>query len=370
MSQLLPTIFIIGGTGAQGSSVIEALVRDGKYRCRVLTRDTNSAQAKKLTGLKNIELVTGSFASEHTLRAGFAGCTGAFVNIDGFNCGEKTETYWAVRAYELALESGVKTFVYGNIDFYYQLSGYDPQCRCGHADGKGRVGEWILFQNQRNRERMGAGLLTTGPYIDMTLAPRTPMSVSLTGEADGIATWRMPLGPDGEVPFVSLEDTGVYARWMFDHPEEANGMELKTAIGHIGFKELARAFEKVTGQPAKYVDIDMDEYWTNGPLSYRAQEPSAYNVDPKDPSFMNVRQNFTGWWETYRRSGGNQGLLTRDYTLLDRIFPRRIRDAEAWFRGEDRRGRERGEGSLLERVQKGKMQSVTKKNVEGWKGTL
>lgn len=262
MSRIPPTVFIIGGTGAQGMSVIEGLVRDRKYRCRVLTRDANSPQAKHLASLNDgIEFITGSFASEPTLRAGFAGCTGAFVNIDSFNCGEKAEIYWAMRAYELPLESGsVKLFVYGNIDFYYQPSRYDPQCRCGHADRKGRIGEWILFQNQRNRERIAAGLLTTGPYIGMTLAPRTPMTISLVGEADGMASWRMPLDPGGAVPFVSLEDTGSYARWMFNHAEEANGLNLKTAIAHIDFAELARSFKRVTGHPARYVDTSMEEY--------------------------------------------------------------------------------------------------------------
>ena len=217
---------------------------------------------------------------------------------------------------------------------------------------------------------MGAGLLTTGPYIDMTLAPGTPMTVRLAGEANGVATWRMPLGKDGAVPFVSLEDTGAYARWMFDHPDEASGLNLKTAIGHVNFVEVASAFEKVTGHPARYVDVSMEEYWATGPMSDRAQDPSAYNSDPMDPASMTVKQNLSGWWETYRRSGENKGVLTRDYALLDRILPGRIRNAEAWFRGEVERGKERGEGSLWERMQKGNMKAATKKNEEGWSGSL
>jgi len=38
------------------------------------------------------------------LREGFRGCDGAFINIDGFNTGEKTEMYWAIRSYEIAIE--------------------------------------------------------------------------------------------------------------------------------------------------------------------------------------------------------------------------------------------------------------------------
>jgi hypothetical protein len=66
------------------------------------------------------------------------------------------EIYWAIRSYETALEEGIKFFVYGNLDYALKESGYDSKFRTGHYDGKGRIGEWILFQNQHNRDRMGA----------------------------------------------------------------------------------------------------------------------------------------------------------------------------------------------------------------------
>lgn len=121
----------MGGTGAQGIPVVRGLVKDKKYACRVLTRDPSSQRAKELFALGNVEIVEGSFASEATLRAGYHGCDGAFVNIDGFNTGEKTELFWAIRAYELAIEEGVKFFVYGNLDFAYKKGAYDPKYRAG-----------------------------------------------------------------------------------------------------------------------------------------------------------------------------------------------------------------------------------------------
>ena len=74
-------IFVVGGTGAQGIPVIRGLVEDKKYSCRVLTRDPNSARAKQLLALGNVELVTGTFASENDLRKGLRGCDGAFINV-------------------------------------------------------------------------------------------------------------------------------------------------------------------------------------------------------------------------------------------------------------------------------------------------
>src|SRR5258705_11295087 len=171
--------FVIGGTGAQGIPIVSALVADKKYTVRVLSRDSTSPRAKALFELGNVSFLEGSFADEAILREGFRGCDGAFVNIDGFNTVEKTETYWAIRIYDIAIEEGIQFFVYGNLDYLLKKSGYDSRFRTGHYDGKGRVGEWILFQNQVNRDRMVAAVFTSGPYIAMVFSHGSPMALTV-----------------------------------------------------------------------------------------------------------------------------------------------------------------------------------------------
>ncbi|KAJ4238438.1 hypothetical protein NW757_013066 [Fusarium falciforme] len=342
-----PTVFIVGATGAQGIPIVRHLVKDGAYKVRFLTRDTDSSRAKALIALGNVEPLVGTFASEEDLRNGFRGAQYAFINIDGFNCGEKTETFWAIRSYELALEEGIRFFVYGNLDFSYKKSGYDPKFRTGHYDGKGRIAEWILQQNKdpQNAARMGAAIFTTGPYMAMSIAAHTPMSPRVE---DGVVTWRVPLG-DGAVCHVDLDDCGYYVRWLFEHQERANGMDLEVAIDLIGYNDLAKAFEKVSGHPARYVDTDLDTYWASGPLG-DGTPSSAYNSDLNDPAAMTIRQNFTGFWNIWKASGGNKGLVQRDFKLLDEIHPGRVKSAEEWFRKEEKKGIEQGLGSLWDRV--------------------
>jgi hypothetical protein len=362
-SHATSTIFVIGGTGAQGMPIVRALVADKKYSVRVLTRDTTSPRAQALLALGNVSLVEGTFADEDVLREGFRSCDGAYVNIDGFNTGEKTETYWAIRSYEIAIEEGIKFFVYGNLDYVLKKSGYDSKFRTGHYDGKGRMGEWILFQNETNRDRMGAAVFTSGPYIEMVISPRTVMTPSVE---DGVVTWRVPLG-EGAVPHVSLEDCGFYARWLFDNPERTNGMNLEVAIEHVRYADMAAAFEKVTGHPARYIAIDLDDYWT-GPRKARADSPAGYNADPNDKSTMTFRDNFTGFWTMWKND-----IITRDYALLDEIHPNRIKTAEEWFRREDQLGKELGKGSIWERIQPENWRSdspILKDNQDGRKGKL
>src|SRR5689334_17868651 len=111
LSHITSKIFVIGGTGAQGLPVIGALVADKKYSVRALSRDATSRRARDLLALGNVSILEGTFADEAKLREGFRGCDGAYINIDGFNTGEKTEIYWAVRSYEIAIEEGIKSFV-------------------------------------------------------------------------------------------------------------------------------------------------------------------------------------------------------------------------------------------------------------------
>ncbi|KAI0384317.1 NAD(P)-binding protein [Hypomontagnella monticulosa] len=358
-------IAIIGATGAQGIPVVRDLLKSGDYTIRALTRDASSARFKELQSYGAVEPVVGTFASEESLRATFRGAWGAFVNIDGFNTGEKTEMFWTIRAYELAIEEGVKFFVLGALDYTYKKSGYRPEFRTGHYDGKGRIGEWILQQNRDNQQRMQAALFTSGPYMEMTISKYTAMPLSIE---NGTATWRLPLG-DGAVPYVDLDDCGYYVKWLFDHPERANGMDLEVAIDHVSREDLARAFEKVTGHPAQCLDVSPDEYfskvWASDP-----ERPAGYNADPKDTATLTVRQNFSGFWTTFQNSGGNKGVLKRDYKLLDEIHPNRIKSAEEFFRSQNEKGIKKGLGTLWERVQPDNMDHILKITEEKWSGRL
>jgi hypothetical protein len=360
-NQHVSKIFIIGGTGAQGIPIVRSLVVDKKYEVRVLTRDPTSRRAQDLSALGNVELLVGTLANERILRNGFHGCDGAFVNIDGFNTGEKTEMYWAMRIYEIAIEEGVKFFVYGNLGYSLKMGNYESKFRSGHLDGKGRIGEWILWQNLENRARMGASLFTTGPYIDMSISAATVMSPAIE---DGVVTWRVPVG-DGAVPFVALEDCGYYVRWQFDNPGRASGMELKAAIAHITFYELAAAFTKVTGHEARYIDMSMEDYWNYGHFPHIAYLPAGYNADPEDPSTMITKDNFTGFWNVFKH-----GLIKRDYGILDEIHPNRIKSAEEWFRAEEKSGQEEGKGSLWDRIQPDAIKKVLKRYEDGKDGIL
>lgn len=219
---------------------------------------------------------------------------------------KKTELCWSVRACELAIEAGVKFFVFSSLVYSYKLSGFRPEFRCGHIHAKGRVAEFILGQNEELRKKhgMSAPLFSTGPYMEMTIGANTPLAPTVEG---GVVTWKMPLG-GGAVPQVALEDCGYYVKWLFDNHEKAQGMDLDVAMSHIPYKELAAAFSKVTGKPARYVDASFDEYFSGQAV---ADLPAGYNADPEDPATMSFRQNFTGWWKLFSPFSRQQRFIQK-----------------------------------------------------------
>ena len=327
-------IFIVGGTGAQGIPVVKgqskspdistfllqanaipALTKDGEYSVRILTRDPDSFRAQKIAKLANVELQQGQLDRDEDLRRGFKGCWGAWINIDGFVVGQKNELFWGIRGYQLAQEAGIKFFVWANLDYSLRDANYDPQIHCGHYDTKSAVGSFILSESKWHEQRqkedpkrdasyMGAALFTTGPYLDMCLSAYTPMAPSVA--ADGVVEWAVPLGKDGAVPHIALEDCGKYVRWLFDHafdehgkPGRAAGMDLAVATDHVQYDDLAAAFTQVTGKPARFVDISEEKYFLSRPERLHKFGLEHSNISPEGKHFSSV---ITGLSQTFASS--------------------------------------------------------------------
>ena len=219
------------------------------------------------------------------------------------------------------------------------------------------MGEWILDQHKRNKSGnldgydMKISLFTTGPYLEMAVSSSGLMvaKVEKDEQGDDVLTWRVPLTADGAIPHIALDDCGYYVKWLIENPGEADGLDLEISIEHVHYAELAKAFERVTGHKARFIDTDWDTYWTEGSLSQIKDMALGVHAGLDDPATMTGQQNFTGWWNIWRASGYNKGIIRRDYAQLYRIFPGRIKTAEEFVRRQDKQLREKG-SSLWEKL--------------------
>jgi hypothetical protein len=152
-------------------------------------------------------------------------------------------------------------------------------------------------------------------------------------DANGVQVFRIPLA-DGAMPLIHLADLGRYALWILDNPSESNGLNLEIATAHTTGEEMARAYTAVTGKPARYETVDlaqyMTEFWSHLPQGEHTKIGGA--VAPNDDTLMTFGQNFTAWWNIYQASADNKGIIKRDYALLDKILPDRVRSIEEWMK--------------------------------------
>jgi len=316
-------VVVIGGTGAQGKPVVKEQSRDGSYEVVVLTRDLSSDSAKELKSFGHVTLHQGNYTSEGDLHSLFKGAYGAFVNTNGFNLGEKGEIYWGIRIFEIAVEEKVQHYVWGSLDYALKKGGWDSKYHCGHYDSKGRVAELIMLQ--RPTHNMKTTALTSGPYMDMLWQGMFLPKIA----PDGTVVFSQPLG-NGAVPMISLDDLGRYARWVFDNPDRADGMDLEIATEHVTLNNLIESFMRVNpDKKAVRVEVPIEEYWES--IGAKKEDPVTFFVPnaegASDPTTQTFWQNFSAWWALWR-----DNIIKRDYKLLDEILPNRIRSVEEWMR--------------------------------------
>ncbi|KFY35258.1 hypothetical protein V494_06074 [Pseudogymnoascus sp. VKM F-4513 (FW-928)] len=302
-------ILVIGGT---------AFASDSKYHVRVITRDASSSSATELASIPGVEIFEGDSYDQSSLRKAFAGMDYAFVNTNGFAIGEKAEIYWGIRMYELAREAGIKHFIYAGLEYASKLGNFDPKYRCGHLDGKAKVTEYLSAQPTKP---MAWSVLTSCLYMEGLSEVLRPFPDPKDPDT---LVFAAPLGT-AKCPLIYLKDYGDYARWMLDTPARSNGLVLHVATEDISWDDLAKAFTEVTGKKAVYKDVTLDEYFKLGAFA----DPDAkvgHSVTENDPTLFTIRENFSGFWNTWK-----DGLTKRDYKLLDEILPTRVKSVKEWM---------------------------------------
>jgi uncharacterized protein YbjT (DUF2867 family) len=317
---MVSKVLVIGATGAQGTPVVRELAEDGRYQVVIFTRNAASERAKALLAHPGVTAFEGNVMNQKDIYEAFREVDGAYINLDGFAIGEVQETFWGIRIFEIAIEVGIKHYVFGNLDYLLKKGGFNRKYHCGHYDAKGRVGEFIL---QEKPKSMAVSNLTSGPYMEMIYDGMFVPNM-LT---DGTLLFAHPMG-SGRVPMIHLDDLGRYARWIFDHPEESNGMDLEIATQHVSWPYLVDCVRRVTGKKAVFKDVDQAEYFEK--YSGRsATTPAAWAQTEQAPALggQTFWENFSAWWSAW-----HDDIVTRDYALLDRILPDRVRDLEAWMR--------------------------------------
>ncbi|KAJ7214061.1 hypothetical protein GGX14DRAFT_618232 [Mycena pura] len=142
MSSRIVSVF--GATGVLGSAVIRALLKDGMFTPRAITRDTQSEASKKLKA-QGVEVVKADSLDKASLEVALKGSEAVFaitIPIFPFKAEGPNELVQGKNMVDAAKEVGVKFFVWAGMPSISKISN-GKYTNVVHYDQKAEVQEYL-----------------------------------------------------------------------------------------------------------------------------------------------------------------------------------------------------------------------------------
>lgn len=180
-------IAVIGGTGAQGGGVVDALLSGGRYAVRVASRNPASDAAKALAR-RGVEVVKGDLLDPSSLRTAFEGAKGAFIVTNFWDPAQmQVETAVGTAGVKAARAAGVHHLIWSTLPDVEKVS--QGRFRVVHFTGKGRVDAAVEAAQFPRHTFVQAPM-----YFQNFLTRNAPQLLTSGGRG-----WAVPMDPDARV---------------------------------------------------------------------------------------------------------------------------------------------------------------------------
>ncbi|MEY9952319.1 NmrA/HSCARG family protein [Leifsonia sp. EB34] len=255
-----PFVAVIGATGRQGGSVVDALLERGA-RVRALVRDPGAAGARSLAD-RGVELSAGDLDDAVSLDRLFAGVDAAFAMTTPRG-GIEHETASGIAAADAAARARVPHFVFSSV------GGAERHTGIPHFESKRRVEEHL--------DALGLHRTIIRPVFFMdNLAAR---SVSVE---DRRVVVRMALPPHVPLEMVAVRDIGRVAAAILLGGTPVEGASLEIAGDRLTGDDIAEAVGLHAGLPARYEALPLEAVAPFGDMAQMFRwfaETPAYQAD-------------------------------------------------------------------------------------------
>ncbi|MCC3767133.1 NmrA/HSCARG family protein [Streptomyces sp. UNOC14_S4] len=265
-------ILVLGATGRQGGTVARHLLERG-WAVHAFVRDPGGPGARELAS-RGAVLVQGSLDDPASVRKALAGAYGVFtVFTPTHGNGLDGEERHAALVAEAARESGVAHLVHSSV---------------GGVENPGGVG-WRETKLKVERTVRAAGLPTT--FLRAVYYMENFLDLPPVLDAEGGLVLSRGLLPATTLQMIASRDIGWFAADAFGDPARFIGRELEVAGDELTGPQIAAAFGRHTGRPARYVPVPIEEIarqnewmaktfvWFNE-VGYRADIPALRSAHP------------------------------------------------------------------------------------------
>ncbi|RAL02554.1 NmrA/HSCARG family protein [Aspergillus ibericus CBS 121593] len=293
-------ILVVGATGKQGGSVVDALLsQDADVEILALTRDPSSNSAQRLVKKSpKIKVVGGNLddadaifrnaqkATSHAIWGVFSVTT----LVPGGSTHDAEERQ-GKNLIDAALKNNVKYFVYTSVDRGGDAS-FDQPTRIPHFITKHNVEHYLVNK-------------TKGTDMAWTILRPTAFFDNFTPDFIGKVVntcWKISLRGK-PLQLIAVSDIGFFGAQAFLKPEEYSGKCVSLAGESLTFDEMAAIFKQKTGKnlPMTFGFLGRLFMWMVKDLGYMFQwfHDSGYNADI--PALKRVHpelKDFAAWLET------------------------------------------------------------------------
>ncbi|XP_062359805.1 nmrA-like family domain-containing protein 1 [Cinclus cinclus] len=239
-------IVVFGATGAQGGGVARALLDDGTFKVRAVTRSPGKKEAEELRR-RGAEVVKADQDDEASLQRALAGAYGAFIVTNFWeHCSKEKEIEQGQRLADLSKHQGLHHVVFSGLENVHQLTG--GQLEVLHFDGKGVVEEY--FQK--------TGVPTT--IIRLPFYFENFLSIFKPQKRQGDSfVLELPMG-DTPMDGMAVEDLGPVVLCLLKSPGEYVGQVIGLSTGKLTEAEYAAILSQQTGKTVTASKITPEEY--------------------------------------------------------------------------------------------------------------
>ena len=179
-----PVISVVGGTGAQGGGVVDALLGARKFKVRVASRNPSSGAAKALTA-RGVEVVKADLLDASSLKALYHGARGAFLVTNfGDPAQRGREEEIGASAVNAARSAGVKHLIWSTLPDAEKISG--GRLKVEHFTMKAHVDAVVRSAGFERHTFVEA------PFYFQNLKMLVPLP-------DGRRGWAVPMDPAARV---------------------------------------------------------------------------------------------------------------------------------------------------------------------------
>ena len=250
-------IAVVGATGSQGGGLCEAILSDGEFACRAITRDPNKDKAKALAA-KGAEVVAADLNDEASLTKAFAGAHGVYGVTNYWEIFDVAkEQQQATNIAKAAKAAGAKHVIWSTLEDTTKWVPLDDKrmptlqgkYKCPHFDSKGQIDH--VFTDLGLPVTF---LLTSFYWDNFYLFGMWPKK----GD-DGTYALPFPIG-NAKMPGIAAEDIGKCALGIFKAGEEYVGKTIYIAGELLTGYELAKKMSHAVGKKIGYFPIDADSF--------------------------------------------------------------------------------------------------------------